>query len=101
MTVASTKNYNINSSKFVKGARVTGKDGVAVILFPFGFPNVKSAMDNAVEQDRCAIGLSDVVVSEEIYSFLFGYIGYRIDGDLIIDASQPGCENRFVARQER
>lgn len=30
LTVASTKNYNLNSNKFVKGERVTGVDTVPV-----------------------------------------------------------------------
>lgn len=94
MTVGSTKNYNINAAKFVKGKRVTGEDTYPVILFPLGIPNVKTAMDNAIEQDKCAVGLSDVVVSQLNHSFLVGKIGYRIEGDLIIDASQPGCGGR-------
>ncbi len=94
MTVGSTKNYNINSAKFVKGKRVTGEDTYPVILFPLGIPNVKTAMDNAIEQDKCAVGLTDVVVSQLNHSFLVGTIGYRIEGDLIIDATQPGCDRR-------
>lgn len=94
MTVGSTKNYNINAAKFVKGKRVTGEDTYPVILFPLGIPNVKTAMDNAIEQDKCAVGLSDVVVSQLNHSFLVGKIGYRIEGDLIIDATQPGCGGR-------
>lgn len=41
MTVGSTKNYNINGAKFVKGQRVKGEDTYPVILFPTGIPNVK------------------------------------------------------------
>lgn len=94
MTVGSTKNYNINAAKFLKGKRVTGEDTYPVILFPLGIPNVKTAMDNAIEQDKCAVGLSDVVVSQLNHSFLVGKIGYRIEGDLIIDTTQPGCGGR-------
>lgn len=92
MTIGSTKNYNINSTKFVKGKRVTGEDKYPVILFPLGIPNVKTAMDNAIEQDGCAVALSDVVVSQLNHSFLFGSVGYRIEGDLVLDTAQPGCE---------
>ncbi|MDI3357001.1 hypothetical protein MO767_22000 [Pseudomonas sp. UYIF39] len=94
MTVASTKNYNINSSKFVKGARVTGEDSYPVILFPTGIPNIKTAMDNAIQQDKCAVGLSDVVMSQLNHAFLVGSIGYRVEGDLIIDTTRAGCESR-------
>lgn len=94
MTVASTKNYNLNSSKFVKGKRVIGEDNYPVILFPLGFPNMKSAMDDAIQKDRCAVGLSDVVMTSVNHSFIFGMIGYRVEGDLIIDQTQPGCASK-------
>ncbi|MNQ88335.1 hypothetical protein D3C85_1035920 [compost metagenome] len=94
MTVASTKNYNINSSKFVKGARVTGEDNYPVIIFPTGIPNMKTAMDHAIQKDECAVGLTDVVMSQLNHSFLFGMIGFRVEGDLIIDTSRPGCQSR-------
>ncbi|MBF8805398.1 hypothetical protein LG197_26910 [Pseudomonas asiatica] len=94
MTVASTKNYNINSSKFVKGPRVIGEDNYPVIIFPTGIPNMKTAMDHAIQKDECAVGLTDVVMSQLNHSFLFGMIGFRVEGDLIIDTSRPGCERR-------
>lgn len=94
MTVGSTKNYNINAAKFVKGKRVTGEDTYPVILFPLGIPDVKTAMDNAIEQDKCAVALSDIVVSQLNDSFLVGSIGYRIEGNLVIDTTQPGCSGR-------
>ena len=85
MTVASSKNYNINAGKFTKGVRVIGEDRYPVIIIPFGLPNIKTAMDNAIQKDRCAVGLSDVVISQLNHSFLLGAIGYRVEGDLIID----------------
>lgn len=94
MTVASTKNYNINSSKFLKGKRVTGEDNYPVIIFPTGIPNMKTAMDNAIQQDNCAVGLTDVVMSQLNHAFLFGEIGYRVEGDLVIDTTRQGCETR-------
>lgn len=94
MTVASTKNYNINSSKFLKGKRVIGEDNYPVIIFPLGIPNMKTAMDNAIQQDGCAVGLTDVVMSQLNHAFLFGMIGYRVEGDLIIDTSRQGCTDR-------
>ena len=92
MTVGSTKNYNINSAKFVKGKRVTGEDTYPVILFPLGIPNVKTAMDRAIETDKCAVGLTDVVVTQLNHSFIFGSFGFRVQGDQIIDTTMPGCD---------
>ncbi|APU30799.1 hypothetical protein UYA_14150 [Ectopseudomonas alcaliphila JAB1] len=94
MTVGSTKNYNLNSANFVKGARVVGEDKYPVILFPTGIPNMKTAIDKAIEKDKCAVGLSDLVISQLNHSFLIGTIGIRAEGNLIIDASQPGCTKR-------
>ncbi|EPJ2031030.1 TPA: lipoprotein [Escherichia albertii] len=93
LTVASTKNYNLNGGKFYKGKRVTAEDSYPVIIFPTGIPNVKTAADRAIEQDRCAVGLTDVVVTQLNQSFLVGKIGLRVEGNLIIDRSLPGCEN--------
>lgn len=93
MTVASSKNYNLNASSFVKGKRVIGEDSAAVIIVPTGIPNMKTAMDRAIEQDKCAVALTDVVMINENHSFLFGKIGVKVEGTLVIDQSQPGCEN--------
>lgn len=91
MTVASTKNYNLNSNQFVKGERVKGEDKVTVILFPLGIPNFKTAVDRAIEKDRCAVALSDVVITQLNQAFIIGQIGYRVEGTQVIDRSQPEC----------
>lgn len=91
LTVGSTKNLNLNSGKLVKGVRVTGEDSYPVILFPLGIPNVKTAMDRAIEKNKCAVGLTDVVVTQLNHSFLFGSIGLKVEGDLLIDQGKDGC----------
>ena len=91
MTVASTKNYNLNSNQFVKGERVIGEDKVPVVLFPLGIPNFKTAIDRAIEKDRCAVALSDVVITQLNHAFIVGQIGYRVEGTQVIDRSQPEC----------
>lgn len=93
MTVASTHNYNLNGEKFVQGSRVTGEDTVSVMLLPIGLPNVKTAIDRAIAKNRCAVALSDVVISQLNHAFIFGHFGYRVEGTAIIDQGQPGCEN--------
>ena len=92
MTVGSTKNYDINSGPFIKGPRVTGEDLAPVFLFPLGIPNVKTAMDNAIQSDKCAVGLTDVVISQLNHAFIIGQIGYRVEGDLIMDNHISGCD---------
>ena len=92
LTVASTKNYNMNSNQFVKGERVKGEDKVPVVLFPLGIPNFKTAVDLAIEKNPCSVELSDVVITQLNQAFIFGQIGYRVEGTQIIDTAQPNCK---------
>ncbi|MDW3059224.1 hypothetical protein [Vibrio sp. 1978] len=92
-TLASTKNVDLNGGNFVKGPRVSGEDSKPVVIFPLGIPSVKEAADNAIEHDKCAVGLTDVTADSKVFSFLFGFIAYEVEGDLIIDKSKPGCES--------
>jgi len=91
LTVASSKNINLHSSALSSGRRVEGSDSVGVVLLPLGRPNVKTAIDRAVENDRCAVGLSDVVIDQEIFALIFGYVKLNVKGNLIIDNELPGC----------
>lgn len=92
LTVGSTKNYNINSNKFVKGKRVSAEDTVPVIIVPAGIPNLKTAFDRAIEQDECAVALSDVVIYRLDHSFLLGSVGYRVEGTQVLDRNLPECK---------
>lgn len=93
LTLASTKNVELNSGNFVTGERVVGEDTKPIILLPLGIPSVKEASDKAIEHDKCAVALSDVTADFEFFSFFFGYQKYIIEGDLVIDKSKAGCEN--------
>lgn len=93
MTLASTKNISLNGTHFAKGQRVAAEDSYPVILFPAGIPSVKTAMDRAIERNRCAVGLTDLVVTQLNHAFIFGRIGVRVEGNLLLDRSLPGCEN--------
>lgn len=93
LTAASTKNYNINGGKFVTGPRVKATDSVPVVLFPLGYPSVKEAIDQAIEKDKCAVGLTNVVVDAHLYAFIFGVEEWEVEGDLVGDRNLPGCEN--------
>ncbi|MDA8485871.1 hypothetical protein NNO07_22620 [Pseudomonas resinovorans] len=91
LTVASTKNFNMNSTALETGRRVEGNDTIAVVLIPLGEPNIKEAIDRAVERERCAVGLSNVVIDQEFFVFLFGYVKLNVEGNLILDRGLPGC----------
>ena len=92
LTVASTKNMNLNSDGFVNGGRVAGRDMIPVVFIPWGQATLKDAVDNTIENNKCAVGLSDIVVSRVNHSFFFGKMGYAVEGSLIIDTNKKGCE---------
>ena len=92
-TLASTKNVNLNNGDFIEGPRVIGEDLKVIVIVPLGIPSVKEAADQAIEQDRCAVALTDVTADSEFFSFLVGYVKYKIEGNLLIDKSKLGCEN--------
>lgn len=78
-TVISTKNVNIPFTQ--QAPRVVGKDCVAVVLFPFGIPNLKSAIDHAIENAGPQYdALIDGVAYFDNYSFLIGQECYRVEG---------------------
>ena len=90
-TVASTKNMDLNNSDIFIADRVEGNDTKPIILFPLGIPSMKEATDQAIEKDRCAVGLSDVTITSGFFSFFVGAVWYDVEGNLIIDKAQPGC----------
>ena len=98
-TVTSTKNVNLNSTGLVIGDRTTGEDGAAIILIvPTGIPNMKEAVDNAIETDRCSVGLSNVVISKfDAWFVLGGYTAYQVEGNHIIDTKLTGCSPKNSA----
>jgi len=93
LTVASTKNMNLDSTGLVTTGRVSGADTVPIIFnVPIGAIDMKEAIDDAIEQDSCGVGLTDVVVSHEFFAFIFGYVEYNVEGNLIVDSKVNGCK---------
>lgn len=77
-TVISSKNVQVPKAK---SQRVAGKDCVMVFLFPFGIPNMKEAIDRAIESaggDYDA--LVDGVVYQDNYYFILGEMCFRVEG---------------------
>ena len=92
-TLASTKNVDLNKGEFIKGKRVEGTDTRPIIIVPIGRPNIKEATDAAIEKDHCAVALTDVTADYSYFSLIFGYTRFTVEGDLVIDKTQPGCES--------
>lgn len=82
-TVVSSKNVDLRIPETSKGTRVVGKDSVTSILgIPLGTPNLKEAVDRAIE--KAGPGY-DALVDGVIYSvskfyLLFGSSGFKIEG---------------------
>ncbi len=85
-TVISTKNIPIGEgvhTDFQKGTkRVKGEDVSHVVLcLPLGYPNMKEAIDKAIESIPGSIGLVDGVVKQSGWSCLFyGQNKYIVEG---------------------
>jgi hypothetical protein len=89
-TILSTKNIDLaRASTFKRGAaRVEGKDEISIIIFiPTGVPNVKEAIDRAIESVPGAVALLDgVVMSHYFYiPYIYGKQAYVVEGTPLID----------------
>jgi len=92
LTVASTKNVNLNSGKLETGEIVEGDDTVIAIIIPFGNPDIEGAVDNATKS-RCVVGLENAVIEHNWFYLYFGFFQYTVKGNELIDRSIPGCED--------
>ena len=88
-TLVSSKNIDLTrGADFQRSsARVKADDTVPIILgIPVGIPNMKTALDHAIEKTPGAIALTDGVVTQKVFSFLiFGQMGYEVEGTPLID----------------
>lgn len=88
-TVLSTKNIDFtHSANFERGkSRVEGEDVAHILLFiPIGVPNMKEAVDRAIESVPGAVALVDGVLSARgFWIFLYGQNVYIIEGTPLID----------------
>ena len=90
-TLVSTKNVDLSKAgTFMRtNTRVKGEDGVYMVIYiPLGMPNVKTAIDKAIESTPGAIALIDcVVISKSWWAVLTGYTAYVVEGTALIDPS--------------
>lgn len=77
-TVISSKNVNVPRGK---GQRVTAKDCVFVVIVPIGMPNIKEAIDRAIESAGADYdALVDGVIYQDNFAFIFGQMCFRVEG---------------------
>ena len=84
-TIISSKNIDLSrGANFKRGTtRVKGQDMVSNSGFtPVVYPNMKEAIDNAIEGTPGAVALLDGVISQKIAPFKTGYV---VEGTPLID----------------
>ena len=88
-TIISSKNVDLSQiAKYQRGdERVTGEDIAHIIIFiPTGIPNLKEAIDRAIESVPGAVALVDGVVYMTNFNFLiYGQSKYTVEGTPLID----------------
>lgn len=86
-TILSTKNVNLDSGKMVHRERVVNEEK-ADNNEPL---HIKDAIDHAIDQDPCAVALSDVAVY-----YIQGPFSksWKVEGNKVLDLGRHGCENK-------
>lgn len=79
-TVISSKQIQLSIPDSARGGRVTGEDKKLYFLFPLGTPQLKDAVDRAIEKSGPGYdALIDGVVRYQ-GAFLIGKFGYIVEG---------------------
>lgn len=94
-TLLSTKNVELSrAAELVRGnERAEGRDEEATILiFSTGIPDVKAAVDAAIESVPGAVALADGVIYSEVFILpsLGGSSAYIVEGTPLIDPKLVG-----------
>lgn len=81
-TIISSKNMQLQIPSDAMGPRVEGRDEVWVVIVPFGTPNIKEAVDRAIESAGPGYdALIDGVLYQTMsYYVLASKIGFRVEG---------------------
>lgn len=95
-TVISTKNIDwAKADSFKRGtSRVDGEDLIHLIIFiPTGVPNLKEAVDKAIESVPGAVALLDGVVTYKFWwiPYIYGQQSYIVEGTPLIDQKSFGA----------
>jgi hypothetical protein len=99
-TAISTKNVDWSKAATFSRAssRVVGKDTAHIIIFiPTGVPNMKEAIDQAIESRPGGVALVDGVVYSKFWwiPYIYGQTSYVVEGTPLID---PALNGSFVAK---
>ena len=87
-TVATTKLVRLNEVELDKATRVKnveGDDTAHIIIFiPTGNPNLKTAMDNALEKGGGDV-MTDVRIDNSFFyiPYIYGQVSWTVKGDVV------------------
>lgn len=89
-TIMSSKNMDLTrGAEFQRGgSRVVGEDSKPIILIiPTGTPNIKEAMDRAIESQPGAVAILDGVVTHTFWwiPYIYGTNTIKVEGTPLID----------------
>lgn len=103
-TIISTRNVPLgkNAATLAKGeTRVKADDTTPIILcFSIGRPNMKEAIDKAIEKYHGAVALADGVVYYRHWWFLlFGQNSYIVEGTPIFEAEASAESDKGSAKE--
>lgn len=109
-TIISTKNIDLSrGADFKRGqSRVQGEDKFAIIIFiPTGIPNIKQAIDKAIQSVPGAVALLDGVITYKFWwiPYIFGETSYVVEGTPLIDpkllAERKLQSNYIISKLDR
>ena len=97
-SVISTKNIDWSRANNYTRSTINkkkGKDLAHIIIFiPTQFnPTIEDAVDQAIEKVPGGVALVDAVVRYREWWFLYGQVGYSIEGTVLVDPSLVDIEN--------
>ncbi|OJX59681.1 MAG: hypothetical protein BGO89_05545 [Candidatus Kapaibacterium thiocyanatum] len=92
-TTISTKNVAL-TDKFVKVGRFADDDLAWTILFiPFGFPDMKNAVDNLLDHNGGDLATNAVLTAYSLPLIIVSQRGYKVEGDVWKKASMGDLMN--------
>lgn len=105
-TIISTKNVDLTrAADFERGkSRIEGVDKIYIIIFiPTGQPNMKEAIDRAIESVPGAVALLDGVLSIKNWyiPYIYGESSYVVEGTPLIDPKHASVDlksNYMISR---
>ncbi|MFQ1014201.1 hypothetical protein [Avibacterium paragallinarum] len=78
--------------QYKKGKEVIGKS-TRPVIYPIRIPGIslEVALNKAIQQDKCAIGLTNAKFTYFEYNFGFGVYGFSAEGNSLLKTQGNNC----------